>query len=60
MQLTLKLSNALHVSILPDTFKWSTPDVGGSIPLARDGHSACVIGEKIYVFGGYEERVRCS
>jgi N-acetylneuraminic acid mutarotase len=35
------------------------PEVSGSIPPARDGHSACVIAEKIYVFGGFEERVRC-
>ena len=34
------------------------PEVTGSIPPARDGHSACMIGEKIYIFGGYEERVR--
>ncbi|XP_028417553.1 kelch domain-containing protein 3-like isoform X1 [Dendronephthya gigantea] len=38
------------------TFRWSTPEVSGSIPPACDGHSACVIGEKIYLFGGFEER----
>ena len=38
--------------------KWSIIEASGSIPPARDGHSACVIDEKIYIFGGYEERVR--
>lgn len=41
----------------PDTFRWSTPAVTGCIPPARDGHSACVIGKKIFIFGGYEQRV---
>ena len=39
------------------TRKWSQLAVNGSVPGARDGHSACVIGEKMYVFGGYEEDV---
>ena len=29
--------------------------VNGDIPGERDGHSACVIGHYMYVFGGYEE-----
>ena len=29
----------------------------GIPPAARDGHSACVIDSKIYIFGGYEELV---
>lgn len=29
----------------------------GTVPGARDGHSACVIRNKMYIFGGYEERV---
>ena len=27
----------------------------GKIPAARDGHSACVINNSMYIFGGYEE-----
>ena len=27
----------------------------GTIPGKRDGHSACVIHDKMYIFGGYEE-----
>ncbi len=29
----------------------------GEIPGARDGHSACVIYDTMYIFGGYEEEV---
>lgn len=31
------------------------PKVSGSIPGARDGHSAVCINNQIYIFGGYEE-----
>lgn len=29
------------------------------MPGARDGHSSCVIRDKMFIFGGYEERVSC-
>ena len=29
--------------------------MAGNIPPERDGHSACVIDDSMYVFGGYEE-----
>ncbi|KAG9338070.1 hypothetical protein JZ751_027146 [Albula glossodonta] len=35
--------------------RWSTPAVSGTIPGARDGHSACVLGKTMYIFGGYEQ-----
>eukprot|EP00794_Sanderia_malayensis_P017661 gene17661-19419_t len=38
-----------------DTLKWSQPSVKGVAPEERDGHSACVIGTKIYIFGGFKE-----
>ena len=38
-----------------NTYKWSKRKVHGEIPGPRDGHSACVIGEFMYVLGGYEE-----
>lgn len=34
---------------------WFKPNVIGTVPNARDGHSACVINNKMFVFGGYEE-----
>ena len=40
-----------------NTHKWSTPRVAGTVPGARDGHSACVLGKTMYIFGGYEQLV---
>ena len=40
--------------------QWSRPPVSGDIPGARDGHSCCVIRDKMLVFGGYEEGVSSS
>lgn len=37
-----------------DTLEWSLPAVSGSEPLSKDGHSACVIRNKMYIFGGFE------
>lgn len=37
--------------------KWKNVPVQGMKPGARDGHSACVSKNKMYVFGGYEEGV---
>lgn len=37
------------------THRWSRPRVRGQIPAERDGHSACIIKDHMYVFGGYEE-----
>jgi N-acetylneuraminic acid mutarotase len=31
--------------------------VKGTIPGARDGHAACVIGHTMYVFGGFEDEI---
>ncbi|XP_006776419.1 PREDICTED: kelch domain-containing protein 3 [Myotis davidii] len=42
-----------------NTHKWSTPRVLGTIPGARDGHSACVLGKTMYIFGGYEQLADC-
>ncbi|KAJ8309189.1 hypothetical protein KUTeg_014063 [Tegillarca granosa] len=36
---------------------WCYVKVEGPVPNARDGHSACVIHDKMYIFGGYEEEV---
>ncbi|CAL8080714.1 unnamed protein product [Orchesella dallaii] len=39
------------------TLAWSKPEVSGSVPGARDGHSAVIIRHKMYIFGGYEEEI---
>lgn len=36
------------------TLKWSAPKTQGFVPGARDGHSACIIAENMYIFGGFE------
>ena len=36
------------------TLEWTTPAVTGMVPYAKDGHSACVIANKMYIFGGFE------
>uniref|UniRef100_A0A9J7X0Z6 Kelch domain containing 3 n=1 Tax=Cyprinus carpio carpio TaxID=630221 RepID=A0A9J7X0Z6_CYPCA len=35
--------------------RWFTPKISGTVPGARDGHSACVLGKAMYIFGGYEQ-----
>ncbi|CAG0922278.1 unnamed protein product [Notodromas monacha] len=41
----------------PRTRRWSVPDLKSQStkPPACDGHSACVIGNMMYVFGGFED-----
>ncbi|VDP13823.1 unnamed protein product, partial [Soboliphyme baturini] len=39
----------------PRSAEWSKIHATGVVPPARDGHSACVYGDKMLVFGGYEE-----
>ena len=36
------------------THTWAKPQVSGDIPGERDGHSAAIISQHMYVFGGYE------
>jgi len=45
------------IIVLTATKRWSRPPVSGDMPGARDGHSSCVIRDKMFVFGGYEESV---
>ena len=35
-----------------ETLTWSKPQTHGQPPAARDGHTACVIGSRMYIFGG--------
>ena len=46
------LCNVLY-SFDPKSLCWSRPKVTGSIPGARDGHSACVVNNSMYIFGGF-------
>ncbi|XP_018564795.1 kelch domain-containing protein 3-like isoform X2 [Anoplophora glabripennis] len=34
---------------------WTAPKTTGNIPLARDGHTACMWKNCMFIFGGYEE-----
>ncbi|KAH6926485.1 hypothetical protein HPB50_018826 [Hyalomma asiaticum] len=34
---------------------WLRPRTTGETPAAREGHSACVVGSRMYVFGGIED-----
>ena len=36
------------------TLRWASLQTVGEIPAARDGHSASVMDEKMYVFGGQD------
>ncbi|XP_045566372.1 kelch domain-containing protein 3 isoform X1 [Salmo salar] len=42
-----------------DNHRWFTPKISGTVPGARDGHSACILGKAMYVFGGYEQLADC-
>ncbi|GBM95091.1 Kelch domain-containing protein 3 [Araneus ventricosus] len=37
------------------TLSWTRPVTSGRFPKPTDGHSACVIGDHMYTFGGFEE-----
>lgn len=37
------------------THQWSVPEVKGLVPEARDGHSACIVNDHMYIFSGYLE-----
>jgi hypothetical protein len=40
------------------TRQWSlVPILGSLVPSARDGHSACIIHNRMYIFGGFEDIV---
>ncbi|XP_042161655.1 kelch domain-containing protein 3 isoform X2 [Oncorhynchus tshawytscha] len=46
---------AFHVN----NHRWNTPKISGTVPGARDGHSACILGKAMYIFGGYEQLADC-
>ncbi|KAK8769789.1 hypothetical protein V5799_013748 [Amblyomma americanum] len=38
-----------------DAMTWSRRRAYGQVPGPRDGHSACVVGQRMYIFGGFED-----
>ena len=36
---------------------WTCPSTCGDRPGARDGHSACILNDRMFIFGGYVEDV---
>lgn len=36
------------------TLKWSNPRVQGAVPYAKDGHSASLVDDNMFIFGGFE------
>lgn len=50
----LSASNILHCFDV-DSLTWTIPPTTGKPPLAADGHSACVINDYMYIFGGFQD-----
>jgi len=44
---------------LPVTWTWSRVDASGIRPSGRQGHSAVELGQRVYVFGGCQQEIRC-
>ena len=36
-----------------DKFRWTIPEVTGQIPAPRANHTATLVGDKLYIIGGY-------
>ncbi|KAM9500283.1 kelch repeat-containing protein isoform 2-T2 [Clarias gariepinus] len=49
-------SNSLYI-FNPEMAIWYQPIVNGDKPAPRSGHSACVVQEKIFIFGGWDTPV---
>ena len=49
----LKEGSVALYSFDVDTLRWFKPTVSVTVPIALSFHSACVVGESIYVYGGY-------
>ena len=43
--------NELHAFDV-DTHRWSKPSVSGTVPEAREEHSACVLDKVMFIYGG--------
>lgn len=47
--------NFIYLCFFTETLKWSSPLVHGDKPIPRDGHSACIVDNCMYIFGGFQE-----
>ncbi|VDK18998.1 unnamed protein product [Anisakis simplex] len=54
---TYGTSSKMHV-FDPETCTWSLLDRVGQCPPARDGHSAVVYEDKMFIFGGFEDETQ--
>lgn len=54
---TVNIFKLASVPLFSETLTWSRPKATGMVPAARDGHTACIINNRMYVFGGYEEGI---
>jgi hypothetical protein len=43
-----------------ETMEWSEPVVSGPSPSPRSYHSACSVGKRMFIFGGYDGSVRSN
>ncbi|CAI5453235.1 unnamed protein product [Caenorhabditis angaria] len=50
-------SNLMH-EFDPVTLRWRKMEIVGFIPPARDGHTAVMVNNKMFVFGGFEEELQ--
>ncbi len=44
--------NDIHI-LNTEEMQWESPSVGGIAPCERSGHTASVVGNRIFIFGGY-------
>jgi N-acetylneuraminic acid mutarotase len=52
--LKIILKRDIRLDILDlDTMTWISPQVSGTIPMARNAHTMTVLGKKLYLFGGH-------
>lgn len=59
IQVNLSFSLFQFHRIHSGTRQWSMISIVGDItPSPRDGHTACVINNRMYIFGGFEDQVK--
>mmetsp|Transcript_92546 Transcript_92546/g.160408 ORF Transcript_92546/g.160408 Transcript_92546/m.160408 type:complete len:524 (-) Transcript_92546:398-1969(-) len=54
-----QLMNDVHVFTVehePFSIRWRTPYLDGTPPPARNTHTASVLGDKVYIFGGWDRK----
>ena len=39
-----------------DTLMWTEPELTGSVPPGLRGHTANLVGDRLFLFGGYDGR----